>query len=185
MAQQEFEQVFTEHSNALFRHAFFRVGNREKAYDLTQDTFIKAWDALVRGETVRNWKAFLYRILNNLIIDHYRSKKNVSLDELEEQIAEHGGSVPHALHTGGLQDEEERFDLMIATDVLQQGMQELRPEDAALLTARCIDELPTEEVASMLGISESAVYVRVHRALKTLKAIIERNERGGRSSSSL
>jgi RNA polymerase sigma-70 factor (ECF subfamily) len=175
MQPAEFELVFKEYSNALFRHALFRVGNREKAFDLAQDTFIKAWGSVAKGETVRGWKPFLYRILNNLIIDYYRSKKNVSLDEIDERIEEHGGAVPQALQTGGLDDEVERFDLMISTRELMKAMEGLSPQDAALLTARCIDELETGEVATMLGISESAVYVRTHRALKVLKKLVADN----------
>lgn len=177
MSAAEFELVFNEFSNALFRHALFRVGNREKAYDLAQDTFIKAWGALEKGETVREWKPFLYRILNNLIIDHYRAKKNVSLDEIDERIEEHGGSVPQALQTGGLEDEVERFDLLISTKELMRAMEGLSKQESALLTARCIDELDTKDVAEMLGISESAVYVRTHRALKALKRIVTQSAR--------
>ena len=50
-----------------------------------QDTFCKSWDYIQKGGEVRNYKPFLYRILNNLIIDEYRKKKSVSLDEILER----------------------------------------------------------------------------------------------------
>ena len=76
--EKAFLEAFESYSDALFRHASFRISDRERAYDLTQDTFLKAWDYLAGGGTVKQYKSFLYRILHNLIIDEYRKKKSSS-----------------------------------------------------------------------------------------------------------
>ncbi|MBX9765248.1 RNA polymerase sigma factor, partial [Patescibacteria group bacterium] len=87
-AEEEFLAAYNTHSDALFRHAFFRLSDRERALDLTQDTFIKAWDYVRGGGDVRSPKSFLFRILNNLIIDEYRRSKSESLDKkLEDNPA--------------------------------------------------------------------------------------------------
>src|SRR6266566_458854 len=82
--EQLFIQVYDQFADAIFRHCWFRVSDRERAKDLTQETFVKVWKILDRGESVENMRAYLYRIANNLIIDHYRKKKDVSLDLLQE-----------------------------------------------------------------------------------------------------
>src|SRR3954465_6401952 len=83
--QKAFLEAFDQYADALFRHACLRLSDRERARDATQDTFIKAWDYLVHGNEVREWKSFLYRVLNNLIIDEYRKTRELSLDALVEE----------------------------------------------------------------------------------------------------
>ena len=74
-----FTKAYDELSDAIFRHCWFRIGDRERAKDLMQETFTKSWQYISRGEKVDNLKAFLYRVANNLIIDEYRKKKELSL----------------------------------------------------------------------------------------------------------
>ena len=71
-----FLEAFDTHADSLFRHACFRLSDRERARDLVQDTFLKAWDYLRGGGEIQNIKSFLYRILHNLIIDEYRKKSS-------------------------------------------------------------------------------------------------------------
>ena len=79
---EQFTKAYDELSDAIFRHCWFRIGDRERAKDLMQETFTKSWQYISRGEKVDNLKAFLYRVANNLIIDEYRKKKELSLDNL-------------------------------------------------------------------------------------------------------
>ena len=71
-------------SKALNAHAFFKVHDHKIGEDLVQDTFMKTWAYLVKGGEIEVMKAFLYHILNNLIIDQYRKHKTASLDTLIE-----------------------------------------------------------------------------------------------------
>ena len=66
-----YREAFETLADPLFRHAFFRLSDRERAYDLVQEAFLKTWDHLVAGGEVRHFRSFLYRTLNNLIIDEY------------------------------------------------------------------------------------------------------------------
>ena len=87
-SRQETKQrrIFTtahhDYEGKLNSYAFFKVHNKTISDDLVQDTFIKTWKYLVRGGKIEMMKSFLYHILNNLIIDEYRKKKTVSLDNL-------------------------------------------------------------------------------------------------------
>src|SRR3989344_8687889 len=88
--EKEFLKLYDDLADPIFRHCFFRVSDREKAKDIMQETFTRTWEYLAKGETVKNLKAFLYRVANNLIIDAYRKKKEVSLDNLMSEGFEPG-----------------------------------------------------------------------------------------------
>lgn len=173
MTETAFEAVFDEHADALFRHAYFRVGSRERARDMTQDTFIRAWDALQKkDEPIQSWKPFLFRILNNLIIDEYRRKKPVSLDEIEEQREENGGLVPDELMIGGLIDEVERADAKYNAEILSKALQSLPEHDRNLIVFRFMEQESISSLSDKLSITTDAVYVRIHRALKRLQGAL-------------
>lgn len=173
MTETAFEAVFDEHADALFRHAYFRVGSRERARDVTQDTFIRAWDAVQKkGEAIQSWKPFLFRILNNLIIDEYRRKKTISLDEMEESREEDGGHVPDELMIGGLMDEVARADAHFNAEMLSKALQVLSEHDRALIISRFMDDESIVSLSEKFSITTDAVYVRIHRALKKLQGAL-------------
>ena len=78
-------QAHHDFDKGLNARAFFKVSNHVVGGDLVQDTYIKAWNYLLKGGKVETMKAFLYHILNNLIIDQYRKHKTSSLDILLEK----------------------------------------------------------------------------------------------------
>ena len=84
LIEQKFLKAYDEYSDAIFRHCYFRVSDREKAKDLTQDTFTKTWEYVLKNGEVTDLRAFLYKVANNLIIDTYRKKKEDSLDDMME-----------------------------------------------------------------------------------------------------
>ena len=106
--QQTFLEAYESYNNAIFRYCYYQTSNREIALDLTQDTFLKAWEYLGKGIAVENMRAFLYRVAGNAVIDYRRKKKSGSLDAMTEN----GFDIGH--------DErprhEELFDVQAARD---------------------------------------------------------------------
>lgn len=162
-----FETAFAEYADELFRHAFYRLSDREKAVDAVQDTYLRAWayaskHADANDADISNIRAFLYRTLRNLIIDEYRRKKAVSLDAIEE---EEGATV--------LASDEDA--LLAATERLDgaQALAEvsvLPDQYAEVLLLRFVDGLSIGEIAGRIDTSENLVSVRLHRALRALHA---------------
>ncbi len=169
--EEEFLKAFDEYADGLFRHASFRVSDREKARDITQDTFLKAWDYARKGEKVGHWKGFFYRILNNLIVDEYRRRKEESLDMILE---EEPGSGQELLSVGSRADTEELLDMRIRADAVRALLLKLPARDREVLTFRYLEESSLKEIAELLGITENVVSVRIHRAQKRLKELSER-----------
>src|ERR1700679_3555095 len=82
--ERKFKNAFETYSDELFRHCAMRLSDRERAVELTQECFLRTWDYVARGGTIEKYRPFLYRVLNNLIIDEYRKHKTQSLDALLE-----------------------------------------------------------------------------------------------------
>ncbi len=170
--EDRFLQAFHEYGDALFRHAMLRISDRERAIDLVHDTFTKVWSYVKNGHAVEQYRPFLYKVLNNLIIDEYRKQREQSLDALlaEEGVSE--GSFPELIENttealAATLDGKQAFDLVTTLpDVYRE-----------VLLLRFVDGLGPKEISELVEESENVVSVRIHRGLKILRDIIE--EQGG------
>lgn len=163
-----FLKAFDEHADALFRHACFRTSSREKALDLTQEAYLKVWDYLRQGKEVTHWKSFLYRVLDNLIIDEYRRIREESLDAYADgQTAR----VESLLATGSRSEKEEKLDDELQIELIRKHIPMLSEHHRAAITLRYIDGFTPKEIAKLLDLSENAVSVRIHRAVKELREL--------------
>ncbi|OHB24818.1 MAG: hypothetical protein A2542_03015 [Parcubacteria group bacterium RIFOXYD2_FULL_52_8] len=161
--QQEFLSAYEQFADAIFRHGYFRTSDRERARDVTQETFTRTWEYLAKGGEIKSMKAFLYRIANNLIVDDFRKKKSHSLDELQEE-----GLDPVDTSVGS---REAALDAKAAVAVLDQ----LDPSYRDVITLRYVDDLSPREIAEVLHQTENAVSVRLHRGLRKAREILEKN----------
>jgi RNA polymerase sigma-70 factor (ECF subfamily) len=165
MSKQEKILITAHHdfNKGLNTHAFFKVNNHATGEDLVQETFIKTWKYLVRGGEIDTMKAFLYHILNNLIIDEYRKRKSVSLDDLLEK-----GFEPST------DDSESKrlFDVIDgkAAALLVQRLPSMYRE---IIRMRFIQDLSLKEISLITGQTKNAIAVKVHRGLEKLKVLYE------------
>lgn len=173
-AKAGWEEAFERHSDELFRHAVLRLSNRERAVELAQECFLKAWEYASRGGDVRQYRSFLYRILNNLIIDEYRRARTYSLDAMLED-----DETRDAIEGGVLRDETSdleaaciRFDAGRALEALHQLPSPYRDT----LVMRYVDGLSVSEIAEATGESQNAISVRIHRGLRRLREILENHD---------
>ena len=165
-----FEEAYERYSNELFRHSSLRLSDRERAMELTQECFLKTWEYIEKGNTVDEFRPFLYRTLRNLIIDEYRKHKVSSLEAMLEGKEETDTEVlmPHD-ESNTLEAAIDRFDGKRALEVLER-LPDLYKE---VLILRYVESLSPKEIAESVGESENAVSVRIHRGLKKLKTLLE------------
>jgi RNA polymerase sigma-70 factor (ECF subfamily) len=162
LKRKQFLKIYDELSDAIFRHCYFRVFNREKAKDLAQEAFMKTWEYLSNGEEVRNMKAFIYRVANNLIIDQSRKKQEVSLDQLrDEQGFDPSDNAKDRL-----------VGLLEGADAIRM-LNKINPKYRQIIQMRYVDDLDTSEIAAAIGETENNVSVRLHRGMKELREILE------------
>jgi RNA polymerase sigma factor (sigma-70 family) len=165
----QFEEAFTAYSDELFRHASLRVPSRERALELTQDAFMKAWEYAQKGGAIEAWRPFLYQTLRNLIIDEYRRKKSVSLEAMMGEDDESVEALLPADESHTLQAAVDRLDGAQALGLIPK----LPYIYGEALTLRFVEGMTPQEIAAVVGQSENVVSVRIHRGLKKLKELLE------------
>ncbi len=158
-AQKEaFLEAYDLYADALFRHCFFRIHDRDVAEDLVQDAFMKTWNEISKGTEIENIRAFLYRVTNNCIIDYVRKKKTLSLDALTEE-----GFAPRDFGA-----KERVMEQALARDV-DRILSVLDEGERAPILMRLVDGMTPKEIASALDVTENVVSVRMHRAFAKLR----------------
>lgn len=125
-----------------------------------QETFLKAWEYLRSGQDVRNLRAFLYRVANNLIIDETRKRREQSLEALQESGFDPAGSSGEEI-TRGPDDRR-----------VLETLGKLSKESRELVIMRYIDELKPRDIAQILGVAANTASVRIHRAMAELKELL-------------
>ena len=152
----DFGELYRNHAPDVFRFALYLCGDRGEAEEITSETFVRAWTAPgeIHMATVRG---YLFTIARHLFLKgRMRRSRHVELDETLHDPKP--GPQAAAEH-----DSELRAVLA--------ALQKLPEVDRAALLMRAGDEMPYEEIARALGISLSAVKVKIHRARLALAHI--------------
>lgn len=168
-SEKEFSDAFEAYSDELFRHCSLRLRDRERAVELTQECFLRAWDYIQKGEEIEQVRPFLYRTLRHLIIDEYRKKKAVSLEAMVEDTM---GSVEDLMPP----DESNTLEAALVRHEggrVLEALTRLAEPYREAVTMRYVDGLSPQEIGEAIGESQNVVSVRVHRGLKKLKDMLE------------
>lgn len=148
-----------DYAKLLQAHALFKIHDRDTGEDLVQETFIKTWRYLVRGGKIDVMKAFLYHVLNDLIVDEYRKRKTVSLDALLEK-----GFEPKTADVGRASD---ILDGKAAASLIEK----LPGKYRNVVSMKCLEDLSLTEISQACGQTKNAIAVRLHRGLAKLKLL--------------
>ena len=161
--EKEFLAAYEQYADALLRHALLRVRDRDLARDIVQETFAKTWLYLSERNKIEYMKAFLYRVANNLIVDHSRKKKSSSLDKMMDDDG-------FEINDENLKHPSEIGDARAAVKLLD-SLEEIY---RTVISMRFLDGLTPKEISSALNISENVVSVRLHRGVEQLKKLVNR-----------
>lgn len=151
-----------DHEKALNKYAFFKSNDKAKSEDMVQDTFMKAWSYLIKGGKILMMKAFLYHILNNIIIDQYRKHKTISLDDLMDK-----GFDPGENHV------EQDLDFLDGKAAILL-IKFLPANYQRVMNMRYVKMLSIQEIAEITGQSRNAVAVQAHRGIVMLRTLYKR-----------
>ncbi|MDH4269680.1 MAG: sigma-70 family RNA polymerase sigma factor [Dehalococcoidia bacterium] len=160
-----FGRLYDMHVDRVYRHIYYRVGNETDAEDLTQQVFLKAWQAIHRyKKTASPFIAWLMTISHNVIVDFYRTKKDKAYLEAEVLASDPASSPEGAAETSFEQQRLRRAILQLGSDEQQ------------VVILRFIEGFEFSEIASLLKKKEGNVRVILHRALVKLRNILEKDE---------
>ena len=136
----------------IYKYIYFKVNNKTRAEDLTQETFIR----FLKSEC-NEPERYLYTIAGNLCIDEYRRIKPVFTED--EDIT---------------QVEEVFEDKILEKQVLANALKVLSDEDREMIVLRFVNEEPIGEIAKLYGISRFALTRKLNKAKNRLKEELER-----------
>ena len=160
-----FRRLYDMHVDRVYRHIYYRVGNNTDAEDLTQQAFIKAWQAIGRyKKTASPFLAWLIKISHNLVIDFYRSKKSEKHTDFDIVATEPETDPAHLAEAYFKQQE------------IRQVINKLHGDQQQVILMRFIEDCSYAEIAAALGKSEGATRVILHRGLAKLKTILEKTK---------
>jgi RNA polymerase sigma-70 factor (ECF subfamily) len=158
-----FETLYLRYLESIYRYIFFRVGDEAQAEDMTEEVFVRAWEALPKFKPSKSpFASWLYRIAHNLLVDHYRRRNPISIPV--EDLAYHSDSskLPEVM-VGEKQEYE----------ILAKAIMRLDPVEQDVIILRFMQGLSHREVAALIGKSPTASRVIQHRALNTLRALLQ------------
>ena len=171
-----------DYADQLLNYALLRTGDREIARDLVQDTFLSAIQGVhsFRGESSE--KTWLFSILKNKIIDHFRKKSNEKtvpaslIAGVEDDYFDNDGHWKESrlpIDWGPKMTDD--FDSGEFLEALQKCLARLTAQGKSVFVMKYLEELESDEVCKELGITTSNYWVMIHRAKLQLRQCLEKN----------
>ena len=164
--EQAFAGLYDTYLDSVYRFIYLRVEDQQTAEDITSNVFLRAWEKLgnyqFRGVPFRAW---LFRIARNAVIDHYRTRKEnapleVVLNSRDDNL------LPVSQQVG----------LRIEAEQVMVSIQHLTEDQRNVLTLKLVHGLNTKEVAKTLGKRQGAVRALQMRGLQALAKIMESSD---------
>lgn len=163
-----YTRLLAEHRDRVYSRALYVLRDREDAEDVTQEAFLRLWRQgdEVAPERLAGWLA---RVVHNLCIDQTRRRKVV-----RTRFGRPDPDAADRLPAGGAQgDPEWNLRLDQRQQLVLDAMATLPVETRSVMMMHYFQGLRLQEIADALGKTETAVKVQVHRARKSLRAVLE------------
>jgi len=163
-----FERLYRRHQAGIYTFILSQVRNRETAADLTQDTFVRAWESLRRLREPGAFRGWLHRIASNLVRDQVKSGR-ARLEISQSALAGDGdGPAPELAR----QDGGDPWDGSVSAVVraaIWQALDELSPEHRAAVVMHHMEEMSVNEIARVAGVRPGTIMSRLARAREALR----------------
>ncbi len=170
-----FETLVRLYMAQLLRVARRFLKNEEDARDAVQDAFISAFRSIQKFEAGAKPSTWLHRIVVNSALMRLRTKRRhpeEDLDELLPRFAADGHQVKETVDWS--MSAEEMVQQAEMRELVRKLIDQLPDSYRVVLLMRDIEEMSTEETAAALGITATAVKVRLHRARQALRALLDK-----------
>ena len=166
--QSAYADLVRRHQRFVFTLALRFAKNREDAEEIAQDCFIKAYRSLAAFEGQAKFSTWLYRIVYTTAMTFLRKKRldTTSIDDEDGFLQIESQSSAYDINN--VENKSRSF-------YLNQAIEQLLPDDAAIITLFYKGEQSLEEIAQALGMEANTVKVKLFRARQRLKEKLERN----------
>ncbi len=161
-----YEELIEKYADMVYRVAYRILQDPDDAEDAMQETFLTVYRRIHSFRGDAKLSTWLYRLATNTALDMIRARqrkrsKDVVWDETEEE----GGPIPDTFTPLP----EELLLQQEVAELIEEAISQLSPKLRTAFVLYELEGLPMKEVADVLGISESAAKVRVHRARAQLQ----------------
>jgi RNA polymerase sigma-70 factor (ECF subfamily) len=173
--ERAYRELVRRYERPIFSLVYRMVRDRELAEDLSQETFVKALNAIESYRSEYKFSSWIFKIANNAAIDHLRKRQ---LDTLALEGAP-DATTPERAEATALQIKdrgESPLDEMEARELgsaIESAIGMLRPEYRSCILLRHIEDRSYEEIAEITGLPLGTVKTYIHRARAELKAALE------------
>lgn len=165
--EQAFEQLVVAYQKPIYNLTLRMTGNRDDAFDLSQETFLKAWHAISLFQYDCKFLTWLCRIASNTCIDFLRKERRrqivslTAMDDLDETY-EIDVADPS-------QDPAQIVEKTLDRETVYQALQQLPAEYRLALSMRVMEDMRYEEIAEALDVKPGTVKSRISRAREKLR----------------
>jgi RNA polymerase sigma-70 factor (ECF subfamily) len=169
-----FDELVTRYRTRIFGMIYNMVHNEQDAWDLAQDSFLKAWKSIKRFRGKSSFYTWIYRIVMNVTIDHMRKKQiKGSGAEFDDQIQLK--EIEPAARTAPKADELpfERMERGELRQKIDNAIAQLTPEHRAVILMKETEDMQYHEIAEALGCSIGTVMSRLFYARKRLQNLLK------------
>ena len=177
-SDEAFETLVRRYAGRLLRVARRFLRNEEDARDAVQDAFVSAFRSIQKFEAGSKLSTWLHRIVVNSALMKLRTQRRHPEEDIETllpRFAADGHQVePSVDWSPSAEDLVERGEMR---ELVRRSIDELPDSYRVVLLMRDIEELSTDETARALGITATAVKVRLHRARQALRTVLDRELR--------
>jgi RNA polymerase sigma factor (sigma-70 family) len=164
-----FRFIVDRYKDKAYNLAFRICGNHEEAEELAQDSFVKVYRSLGGFKMKSSFATWLYRIVYNTSISHVRIKKKVTLS-LDDFPADTTDFIRN-------NTSEEESDREYRSSIVNFALQKITEEERGLISLYYYEEMNTDEISEVTGISKSNIKVKLFRARQKMQEIIEKTEK--------
>jgi len=163
-ARAEFDRLFNEYSAPIYNYVLRMVGDPDRAADIAQDTFIKAYRHLDTLTDVASTRSWLYRIATNTAIDDMRRRRWVRpMGDEEEQ---------HRQTADGRPGPEAQLMATQLDERIQRSLLRLRPNHRQCLILSDVEDMSAQQIAEVMEMSYGAVRTLLCRARGEMRALL-------------
>ncbi|MBL0358029.1 MAG: sigma-70 family RNA polymerase sigma factor [Chitinophagaceae bacterium] len=168
-----------KYADILYAYTIVRVNDVQQAEDIVQNVFLSAWKARDTYKGQASEKNWLYAILKNKIVDHFRkqSASRITLATGEEELyfdeSEHwtDEAAPKDWGSNTVQPVESKE----FYSILEQCRQKLKDIQQKVFVMKYMEDADSEEICKLLNITASNYWVLIHRAKLHLRKCLEKN----------
>lgn len=154
-----FEQLFRQYHQPIFNFLFYKLGESQTAEDILQDVFVLLWEKRHTVDENLSIKAFLYKIAENMALNHIRHHKVVL--KYEQALTFQNQTEPFVSPQSRLEAEELRKNVADA-------LKNLPEQQRIVFMMSRFENLAHKEIARRLNISVKTVETHIGKALKAL-----------------